>query len=75
MLIKTKTVTFRVDDIQTAYNDAVLSDRMLLAREIERLWLGALTDQSQKDREEVRPATEIGVRTESADLFHRHAPL
>jgi len=46
MLIETRTATFRVDDIQAAYNDAVLSGRMPLAKEIARLWLGAIADQN-----------------------------
>ncbi len=45
MFIETRTATFRVDDIQAAYNDAVLSGRMSLAREIEQLWIGALVSQ------------------------------
>src|SRR5262249_5995900 len=36
---------FRVADIQAAYNYAVLSGRMLLAREIEQLWIGTLANQ------------------------------
>jgi hypothetical protein len=43
--IETQTAAFRVDDIQAAYNDAVLSGRTLLAREIEQLWIGTLANQ------------------------------
>ena len=46
MQIETQTAAFRVDDIQAAYNDAVLSGRTLLAREIEQLWIGALANQT-----------------------------
>ena len=42
MKIETKIASFHVEDIQTAYNDAVVSGRMALAREIEKLWIGAL---------------------------------
>ena len=45
MLIETKTATLRVEDIQAAYNKAVMSGRMSLAREIEQLWIGALVSQ------------------------------
>jgi hypothetical protein len=45
VFIETKTATFRADDIQAAYNDALLSGRMSLAREIEQLWIGALVSQ------------------------------
>src|SRR5437764_9848186 len=48
VIMESKTATFRVDDIQAAYNDAVLSGRTLLAKEIEQLWLGALADQAGK---------------------------
>ena len=37
MFIETKTATLRVEDIQAAYNKAVMSGRMSLAREIEQL--------------------------------------
>ena len=45
MFIETTTATLRVDDIQAAYNKAVLSGRMSLAREIEQLWIGVLVSQ------------------------------
>ena len=50
-MIETATATFRVDDIQAAYNNAVLLGRMLLAEEIEQIWLGALASQSVLETE------------------------
>ncbi len=45
MQITTRTAVIPMDAIQTAYNDAVMSGRMALAREIEQLWLSRLAKQ------------------------------
>ena len=47
MYIETNTATLRVEDIQAAYNKAVLSGRRSLAREIEQLWISALVNQRE----------------------------
>jgi hypothetical protein len=43
--ITTRTAVISIDAIQTAYNDAVMSGRMALAREIGQLWLSTLAEQ------------------------------
>jgi hypothetical protein len=45
MQITTRTAVIPNDAIQTAYNDAVMSGRMALAREIGQLWLSMLAEQ------------------------------
>ena len=45
MEIVTRTAVIPLDSIQAAYNDAVMSGRMALAREIAQLWLSALAEQ------------------------------
>jgi len=45
MQITTRTAVISIDAVQTAYNDAVMSGRMALAREIEQLWLSRLAKQ------------------------------
>jgi hypothetical protein len=75
MQIETRTATFHVGDIQAAYNDAVLSGRTLLAREIEQLWLGAIADQNpgtEKRGEEQRKSV-LSVETQALP-FHRKSP-
>ena len=50
-MIETKTVKFRFEDIQAAYNKAVRLGQMSLAREIEQIWRGALASQSVLEAE------------------------
>ena len=45
MQITTRTAVISIDAVQTAYNDAVMSGRMPLAREIGELWLSRLAEQ------------------------------
>jgi hypothetical protein len=61
VFIETKTATLRVEDIQAAYNKAVLSGRMLLAREIEQLWIGALVSQRALRANKPRSNSSIGA--------------
>src|ERR1700751_4446140 len=43
--IATRTAVIPTAAIQAAYNDAVMSERLSLAREIAQLWLGVLVEQ------------------------------
>jgi hypothetical protein len=70
MQIETKTATFAVDDIQAAYNKAVLFGRMLLAREIEQLWLGALASQRSLRAEKGASHRAIRLRQPSQPVAH-----
>ena len=45
MQIRTRTAVIPVEAIQAAYNNAVMSGRMALAREIAQLWLNVLVEQ------------------------------
>ncbi len=54
MQIKTRTALIPADAIQSAYNKLVMSDRMALAREIERIWINSLTQQTVVPPEEAR---------------------
>jgi hypothetical protein len=45
MQITPRRTVIPIDAIQTAYNDAVMSGRMALAREIEQLWFIRLAEQ------------------------------
>ena len=45
MQIRTRTAVIPVEAIQAAYNDAVMSGRTGLAREIGQLWLNVLVEQ------------------------------
>ena len=45
MQVSTRKAVIPIDAVQRAYNDAVMSGRMALAREIEQLWLSMLAEQ------------------------------
>ena len=45
MQIRTRTAVIPVEAIQAAYNNAVMSGRMALAREIGQLWFNVLVEQ------------------------------
>ena len=45
MEITTQTAVIPMEAIQAAYNDAVMSGRMALAREITQIWTSTLTEQ------------------------------
>ena len=79
MRIATRTATFRVDDIQAAYNEAVLSGRMPLAKEIEQLWLGAIIDQSARAEKRlgrhVSPCRHVMVAPSFPEVIGADKPL
>lgn len=74
MFIETTTATLRVEDIQAAYNKAVLAGRMSLAREIEQLWISALVSQRAL-RANKLPTNRYIPRRASTSLSPRRAPL
>ena len=45
MQVSTRKAVIPIDAVQRAYNDAVMSGRMALAREIGQLWLSRLAEQ------------------------------
>jgi hypothetical protein len=45
MQIRTRTAVIPAEAIQAAYNNAVMLERMALAREIGQLWLNVLVEQ------------------------------
>ena len=54
MQVSTRKAVIPIDAVQRAYNDAVMSGRMALAREIGQLWLSRLAEQKVVPR---RPFT------------------
>jgi hypothetical protein len=50
--ITTRTAVIPLDAVQNAYNDAVMSGRMALAREIGQLWLSMLAERKVIRHEE-----------------------
>jgi hypothetical protein len=54
--ITTRTAVIPLGAIQNAYNDAVMSGRMALAREIEQLWLMVAERKVIRHEEYIRAA-------------------
>jgi len=64
MQIETAMAILPLDRIQAAYNEAVLSGRMLVAEQVARLWLDALTRRSMRRKQrpnERRETTILGL--------------
>jgi hypothetical protein len=65
MQIRTRTAVIPVEAIQSAYNEAVMSGRMVLAWEIGQLWLNVLVEQKVR-----RIQMPVDKRKRGKDLRH-----
>jgi hypothetical protein len=76
--ITTRTAVIPLDAIQNAYNDAVMSGRMALAREIGQLWLSMLAERKVIRHEEYIRAAALhdapGERNRAGAKAHAMTP-